>query len=612
MGSFRKISAAGTSTTTGTVHPNNVTLGVATFNRQTQELSIPWTLPSAPQPTKLLVLGEFPSQANALAADGSTAFDGTRPAVGTPQRADLGYHSAADDTVPLRIVLPEPLKAEMTARIIVVAANDEVTNDLDGSPTVSLLVGPPEAVKIGSGVEYGPLVQDLAGVIHTEQRGANWVWWFELTWQIPIGDPRISRVLSWNVVLFDPSIRTRRDDRSRYQTVHEAPKTTNQYTLPDVWTIPDEPVPYRIYIQTMDEDRNLNQIVPSITPYVEFTPVKGIGDAGTERAGKIARPIILDGPQYVRREAQIKLELLLGWSKPSDPRYGGVTVYVQAPGEAAPGHPASGVETGVELPISMDYFPAETALLWFYFLSVDQNNLPNTYVDGVTPKVSVAIPAAPSVLGDGLTDTGSGIRGAHTDTSNLLANPTFESDQQLAHWDPNDADLVTWGATAGMNSSGGVLMEHGSAMINGDRIPCKPGDSFVGKVWARNAGGADGTLRVVLGFLTSAEAGAGTPQEVAVPNSQTSYAQSAGVVATAPSNAAYVFLQLITNSTTGTWAVDTASLRRQTDTDSIQDGAISDIVKFGADYAPTVMWAGVSLPSVGVPDDKYPTGILLI
>lgn len=398
MGSFRKISAAGTSTTTGSVHPNNVTLGVPTFNRQTQELTLPWAMPSAPQPTKLLVLGEFPTQANALSADGTQAADGTRPAVGTPQRTDLGVHSAADDTYPIRITLPTPVTAEMVARIFVVSANDEVTNDLDGSPSVSLTVGPPDAIKIGSGVEYGPLVQDLRGVggntgipgLYVEQVGANWKWWFELQWQIPIRDPRIARVASWNVVLFDSSIRTRRD-RSRYSLVSSEPVTRDNYTLPDVWEIPDDPTTYRLYLQTKDVDGNLNQIVPAVTPYVEFTPVKGGGGTGTEFAGLIAG-LHVSPAEYVKNgQGLLTLRIVLSWVNPSDPRYGGCRARVWTPGETAPGREASGLETGTSLTLEFTDFPSSTQLWHFAVLSVDQNNLENAYVDGVTPTISISV-----------------------------------------------------------------------------------------------------------------------------------------------------------------------------------------------------------------------------
>jgi hypothetical protein len=597
----------------GAVYPDNVTISNLYFYPEEQEFLILFAQPASNPPALLRVYAELPDQSGSLDADGATDWDGTNPATGDSPRVDLGRHRIGSIDGSLRVALPEAVKAEMTARLRVVSCTESYENDPNTSPSATVAVKPPQGVKQGSGVEYGPLVRNLTGRMYTEQVGAKWKWWFDLAWELPSDDPRLARVKSWDIVLKDPTVHSRRDDRGYLPSISQEPATVTEYSLPNLWDIADEPPTYRIYVRPIDVDENYNTIVPAITPYVEFTPIKGQGSPGIERASRVVG-FNVEFLGYFKHQAQLTAKFRAYWTKPTDPRYGGCFVNVKSSGEDAPGHRATGLEVGGEVIMEISDFPAAGDTWTFYNFSTDQDiTETNTYVSGVTREVEVVLPAPPKIIGDGLTDTGSKIRSSNTNSSDLLSNHTFEDDQQLAHWDPNDVSKVVWTDNASyiQGGTGAVLIHFGGNMIHGDRVPCKPGESYVGSAWVKNAGSADGTLRIVVGFMNSAYEYLDS-DETSVAASQVTYVQSQPVVSTAPINAAYVYVQLIANSTTGFWAVDTVSLRKQADADAIQDGALGTLSKFGDNLAPTIMWAGGSLPSVGVPDSRYPQGILLI
>jgi hypothetical protein len=219
--------------------------------------------------------------------------------------------------------------------------------------------------------------------------------------------------------------------------------------------------------------------------------------------------------------------------------------------------------------------PANTAFVGVLVRPFSTTNGGWWFVDSILLREQIeGAYVSPDALGDGLTHTGGKIRNGQTNAANLLNNPGFEADQQLSHWTPAGGSVWTNNGALIHTGTGAVLMPAGSNLMYADKITCKAGDTYAGKMWALNyAGSADGYIRVVVGFFDTAGAYI-THNEAAVLASASGWTQSAAAICTAPANAATVYYQVITNSTTGNWALDSCSLVLQSDADGIKDLAV--------------------------------------
>lgn len=159
----------------------------------------------------------------------------------------------------------------------------------------------------------------------------------------------------------------------------------------DAWPVPDSPKSVTIYAVPIFSGGEIEPIIPGTTPSAPVTIQRLQGGTGIEYA-----PVVTNfqagTPSYATNaDGQRVLVIPLSWSNPSDPKFGGVVIYViWVDGQT---YQLTGVERGTSLRWETIHYPSAPAQATFYALSLDTNNRRNSYVPGVTPSATVTIPA---------------------------------------------------------------------------------------------------------------------------------------------------------------------------------------------------------------------------
>ena len=123
------------------------------------------------------------------------------------------------------------------------------------------------------------------------------------------------------------------------------------------------------------------------------------GNQGVEYASVVTglTKTIPNPPYATNAAGQQVLRVDFSWTNPSDTRFGGVMLFMVRGGATLP---ISGlVSTGFHWETSN--FPSSDEGVTVYALSCNKSNQPNTYFEGVTPKVVFNLPA-PTTGGDGV------------------------------------------------------------------------------------------------------------------------------------------------------------------------------------------------------------------
>jgi len=178
-------------------------------------------------------------------------------------------------------------------------------------------------------------------------------------------------------------------------TVADAPEGASSFASQS-WPVPQAAKNITVYAVPVYGDGTVGTVVPGSTPSVALTIQRLTGDAGREYADLVTGfTAAVASPAYaVNGQGQRVLRVNLSWSNPSDPRFGGVALYVNwIDGRT---YQLASFERGTSFAWETTNFPSSAANATFYARSVDTNNRVNSYVGGVTPAQTIQIPAPTS------------------------------------------------------------------------------------------------------------------------------------------------------------------------------------------------------------------------
>jgi hypothetical protein len=220
-----------------------------------------------------------------LAADGSTAWDGSKSAVGNPAADDLGTipYTAGKTTVSLRIDAAL-ITHTMTIRLRAASCSDAIENDYASSPSVMLTVNPPVTKKPAAATAYSPIATGLTITDGPSYSLVNnvWVWDIAFAWTDPTADPAFAQVQGYEIQYeYD-------DGTIGHAGVIQDPQAATasyEYSVGATETI----TCWLVTIGT-DEHGNPkeNPRIQNITPCVTITVGRPQGDAGMEAAPLIS------------------------------------------------------------------------------------------------------------------------------------------------------------------------------------------------------------------------------------------------------------------------------------------------------------------------------------
>jgi hypothetical protein len=268
--------------------PGNVTLGVPSWQYSPDNATLIITenfTPPSPLGTFTGVhwYAEVPDQSAdaGLAADGSTAWDGSKSAVGNPAADDLGTipYAPGKTTVSLRIDAAL-ITHTMTIRLRVASCSDAIENDYASSPSVTLSVDPPITKKPASATAYSPIATRLTITDGPTYSLVNntWVWDISFAWTDPTADLGFGQVQGYE-------IQYEYDDGSiGHAGVIQDPQAASasyEYGVGATETI-------NCWLVTIGTDENgnpkENPRISGITPCVTITVGRPQGSAGMEAA----------------------------------------------------------------------------------------------------------------------------------------------------------------------------------------------------------------------------------------------------------------------------------------------------------------------------------------
>ncbi|MDP8979070.1 MAG: hypothetical protein M3O35_00605 [Acidobacteriota bacterium] len=337
-------------------------------------------------------------------ADGTgigSVADGTTPANGTFEPLSIGFFDYDPATSSVVFTVPAPTVGQL-ARVYLAPGSKgtkvpAIQHGVAGeSPNWQFLLTPPAALFAGR--EYAPLINDVAlapvpsgwdANPHVDKMAAGDQFWeVAVQWSWPTSDQNISTLGGINFVL---------DDGITQKYLGNIAYSSNltQFTIPHQ-AVRVGTVAYTLWFISYSVDLKNNQLVAGVTPFVRFTVTRKTGIPGIENCALVqsdgVNPFITVTP-VAGADGSSLLTVTGYWKKLNpgdagyDPAFGGAEIVVIKPADV----PRS-IAKGTLSPIANDISnPATSQSCDFYLRSVDINGVPNTIVDGVTPKVTITV-----------------------------------------------------------------------------------------------------------------------------------------------------------------------------------------------------------------------------
>jgi hypothetical protein len=242
--------------------------------------------------------------------------------------------------------------------------------------------------------EFAPPVGSLLHTIEyqTTDSGAK-QWRAKLSWSLPV--LTLDNYGGVDVVVEQGQL----NDATNGRKVEKSLGPDAVDYIGDWYALPGSPTIFTYYLDSYNKDGKRNKIVVGATPSRTFLISPSGSDGGTTPfAGNVANLQVAQS-YYTNGDGQKTLRLDTSWLKPlADFAYSGVIVYAILPGDdlsgANPGHPLTGVETGVSVRSELSSWPKDPENWTIYAVSVDKALNPNPYVAsglGATPQITITV-----------------------------------------------------------------------------------------------------------------------------------------------------------------------------------------------------------------------------
>lgn len=312
-----------------------------------------------------------------IKADGSTKADGSAQAGGEwspkpgPRRPYLANEEFIIDGL-------DPVKQQTKIRVYLATYGAKTENELvranttGATPSVVITVDPPAdlppSTKAAPLVKFFTVVENLGKVDSYGVNGAGQRALFPaMAWVIPVG--------VFGVALF--VIR----DGGRHQRLTHGLWYGDDYRA-EILDFPYEDERVRFYALSANEQGQVNEYAPGVTPYVDtILAAPPVEEAGKEYTSRVVSFDVGDAvfwpPNSEGQEAWATFPVTA--VLPRDPTFGAWSLWVIVPWQTE--HiQVSGWESGTEIPVKIPYTPGATQSWTFYALSRDVNQRANTYV----------------------------------------------------------------------------------------------------------------------------------------------------------------------------------------------------------------------------------------